>query len=111
LINSRYSLFGTLTVYKLSISIVTNNKEKNKMKINLIEHGGKHYVFHNTRNENQQMFIDRTWFIVKNLASIPDYDYLENLSYIWVNNKYHNVMYPNEVMEVLSKCQSIYTTV
>lgn len=81
------------------------------MKINLIEYEGKHYIFYNTRNEKKQMFIDRTWFIVKNIHKEMTYEYLENLSYVWINHKYLGVLYPDELMTKIESCGNIYTKV
>lgn len=82
------------------------------MKINLIEDNGKHYIFHNLRNEKDMMFINRTWFIVKNIDKYKDnYKYLENLSFIWINNKYYDLIYDSKIMKELDMCNSIYETI
>jgi hypothetical protein len=63
--------------------------------MNIINYKGKMYVFKNTKEENRQIFIDRTWYIVKNIDKYEDYKYLEKLSYIWVSKKYYDVVYLN----------------
>jgi hypothetical protein len=81
------------------------------MKINLIEYDGKHYLFNNERNEKYQMFIDRTWFIVKNIHKYNDFKYLENLSFIWINNKYNGLIYNDTVMNEINQCENIYSQI
>jgi hypothetical protein len=81
------------------------------MKINLIEYGGKHYVFYNTLNEKEHVFIDRTWFIVKNIKKISDYKYLESLSHLWVNIKFLQTVYDANIMDILNSCESVYETI
>jgi hypothetical protein len=82
------------------------------MKINLIEFDGKHYMFNNDKNEKHQMFIDRTWFIVKNSHKYTtDLKYLENLSYIWVNHKFYGLIYQSDIMDEINKCESIYSQI
>ena len=74
--------------------------------MNLIEYEGFQYIFYNTLNEKKNMFIDRTWFMVKNINNF-DYVYLEKLSFIWVNMKYLGVTYDANIPD-LNQCNSIY---
>jgi hypothetical protein len=75
------------------------------MKMNLIEYEGFQYIFYNTLNEKKNMFIDRTWFMVKNINKF-DYVYLEKLSFIWINMKYLGATYDAHIPD-LDQC-SIY---
>jgi hypothetical protein len=61
--------------------------------MNIINYKGKMYIFKNIQNENNKMFIDRTWYIVKNINKYDDYEYLVKKSYIWICEKYYNVEY------------------
>lgn len=60
--------------------------------MHIITYNGKVYVFHNIQNEKEDMFIARCWYIVKNIKKY-DYKYLENLSFIWVNQKFLGTEY------------------
>ena len=60
--------------------------------MNIINYKGKMYIFKNTMEENRKMFIDRTWYIIKNIDNY-DYDYLEKISHIWIYQKYYNAVY------------------
>lgn len=73
--------------------------------MNLIEYEGFQYIFYNTLNEKKNMFIDRTWFMVKNINKF-DYVYLEKLSFIWINMKYLGCTYDS--VPDLNQCNSIY---
>lgn len=67
--------------------------------MNVIEYCGNHYVFENTRDEPHDVFVRRTWFIVKNMAQYKhDPKYLENLSYIWSNVQELGVKYDQSIM-------------
>jgi hypothetical protein len=61
--------------------------------MNIINYKGIVHIFYNKTDENEKMFIDRTWYIVKNLDKYEDLSYLEKLSHIWVSQKYYNVSY------------------
>jgi hypothetical protein len=67
-----------------------------------IIHNGVLFVFHNTRQENEDMFIARCWFIAKNMHKHKqDYTHLENLSFLWVNHHCLGVEYDKEIMDQL----------
>lgn len=65
--------------------------------MNIINYKGTTYVFENTGGEDPKMFVDRTWFIVKNIHKYEDMSYLESLSHLWLAKKYYNVEYPDEI--------------
>lgn len=75
--------------------------------MHLIEYNGKFYVFENALNESENMFIDRCWFIVKNIDRF-DYEYLEKLSYLWVTSKHLKCEYSKEIMDILGTCNNVY---
>lgn len=73
--------------------------------MHIITYNGKMYIFKNTMNEEESMFIERCWFIVKNMHRYSDdYAYLKNLSHIWVNHKHLQVLYDKTVMDELMAC-------
>ncbi len=69
--------------------------------MNIINYKGTTYVFKNTLGEEPKMFIDRTWYIVKNKDKHAD-DYLEKLSHIWASKKYYSVEYSKDIELALS---------
>ena len=66
----------------------------------LITHQGKMYIFKKNDEEHDEMFIDRCWFIVRNIKK-RDLKQLTCLSHIWVNHKYLNVTYTPEIMDLI----------
>jgi hypothetical protein len=73
----------------------------------IINHKGKIYVFpKNTDTDCDKMYTDRLWFIVKN-SDKGSLDYITNMSYIWMNNKYYNLEYEPHIMSALSELNSI----
>jgi hypothetical protein len=73
--------------------------------MHIIEYQEKLYKFENLVNELEDHFINRCWFIVKNIHNFKNnYIYLEKLSYIWVNIKYLNVSYESNILEEVNKC-------
>ena len=75
--------------------------------MHIITYNGAMYIFKNTTNEQEPMFIERCWFIVKNMHRYSnDYAYLKNLSNIWVNHKHLQVVYDKAVMDELIECES-----
>lgn len=72
--------------------------------MHIIINQGQIYKFENIINEINDIFIDRCWFIVKNIHKYKNnYEYLEKLSHIWVNIKYLNVCYDNSIMNEISQ--------
>ena len=77
--------------------------------MNIVQYNGKHYIFYNTCNESEEMFQQRTWLIVKNIYKYNNaLEYLENLSFAWVNNKFLGVTYDEKIMKEISGLLSIY---
>ena len=67
------------------------------------------HTFENVLNEPDNMFIDRCWFIVKNIGSFDKiYELLEKLSYLWVNTKHLKCEYSKSVMDQLENCKGVY---
>ncbi len=70
---------------------------------NIVRKGDLVYIFENDRSEEQIHFIDRTNNVVRNMPSIKENNttFMEMFkkyileSYLWVNEKYLNVKYPN----------------
>lgn len=66
---------------------------------------GQLYKFENIIDEFDDIFIDRCWFIIKNIHNYKNnYEYLEKISYIWINIKYLNVAYDTSIMKEIEKC-------
>lgn len=71
--------------------------------MHIISYNGKLYNFNNVDDENNELFIKRCWFKVKNMHKTKDYAYLEKISLLWINYKCLNVLYHNNIMtELLS---------
>lgn len=70
--------------------------------MNVICYDGLIHTFHNTLSEDSKMFIDRTWYIVKNLNKYKDIDYLVNLSFLWINKKYYNIEYVEDIEKLIT---------
>lgn len=65
------------------------------------------FIFKDKTNEVDDAYIERCWFIVKNMHKYPDnYAYLKNLSLIWASHKYLNVTYDQHIMEELGSCEN-----
>jgi hypothetical protein len=63
------------------------------------------YKFENITNELEDRFIERCWFIVKNIINYKhNYEYLEKLSHIWINIKYLSVSYDDDILNEIKKC-------
>lgn len=64
---------------------------------------GKMYIFRKKNNEdsNTKMHTERLWFIVKHLHK-GSYEYINNISYIWMNHKFFELEYAPEVMSELN---------
>lgn len=69
--------------------------------MHIISYNGKLYNFNNVDDENNELFIKRCWFKVKNMYKTNDYAYLEKISLIWINYRYLNVSYPTNIMNEL----------
>ena len=74
---------------------------------NIIEYRGRIHVFSNIREEPQNMFMKRTWFIVKNIEQ----EDIVNLSHCWINKEFKGVLYDDNIMKQLALCNSIYETI
>lgn len=74
-------------------------------KMHVIHYNGNIFVFHNKNDELTHMFIDRSWFIAKNYKNFTNqFDYLQNLSEIYINTRYLKVTYDQNIMDELTKC-------
>lgn len=77
------------------------------MNQHLITHQGKIYIFQKNNDEREEMFIDRCWFIVKNIDNyINNTSYLYHLSLLWANHKYLKVTYNEEIMKALESVRT-----
>lgn len=65
---------------------------------------GSFYVFKNIDEENNKMFIERCYFIVKNIGV----ENIMELSRLWISVKYLGVEYEKEIMNILSTMKNIY---
>ncbi len=73
--------------------------------MHIITYQGELYKFENVNNELNDRFIERCWFIVKNIINYKDnYEYLEKLSYICINIKYLSVSYDDDILNEIKKC-------
>ncbi len=53
----------------------------------------------------EERFISRCWFYVKNMNNYKNnLEYLENLSYIWINVKFLNATYNDSIMNEIYNC-------
>ncbi len=69
--------------------------------MNIIQYKGKIYLFPKTNEvEPTKINNDRLWFIVRNLDK-GSFEYINNLSYIWMNNKYYNLEYDHHILGCL----------
>lgn len=67
-----------------------------------IHYKGKMYIFPNKNNSNNaKMNNERQWFIVKHLHK-GTYEYINNISYIWMNHKFFELEYAPEIMSALN---------
>lgn len=70
--------------------------------MHIITRNGKMYVFEKKDElERDDMFLERTRFIVNNVYKGLDFDYLEKMSYIYVNVKILGVTYSSNLMNEL----------
>lgn len=70
--------------------------------MHIITRNGKMYVFEKKDDlERDDMFLERTRFIVNNVHKGLDFGYLEKMSYIYVNVKVLGVAYSSNVMNEL----------
>jgi len=71
--------------------------------MHIIIYQGSLYKFNNLYNELENIFIDRCWFIVKNIQNNENFEYIEKISHIWANIKYLNVDYDNNIIDEINK--------
>jgi hypothetical protein len=59
------------------------------------------FIFRKTAsNDTDDMFIERCWFIVKNVDKYEGrFEFLEKLSHLHVSNKFLGVGYDDEIMK------------
>ena len=79
--------------------------KRNIMK-HIITFNGKTYVFVKDEHEEAyRHFINRAWWIVKNIDKRPDVDKktLYHLSFIWSNMHHLGVVYDNSIMTQFEK--------
>jgi hypothetical protein len=74
----------------------------------IITYNGMIHVFNEYECDSifpEERFLSRCWFYVKNMHNYKNnLDYLENLSYIWINIKYLNASYDDYIMNEISNC-------
>ena len=77
--------------------------------MNVVVYKGKLFAFQNTLDEPKTIFIERNWFIAKNYEKfVNDMATLERLSHIYVNHKFLESNYDDDVMSMLKNCNKIY---
>lgn len=69
--------------------------------MHVIKYKSSIYYFKNDLSEDNDKFIERCWFIVKNINNNNSYEYIKNLSHIWINHKYLNTIYDDSIMKEL----------
>ena len=71
--------------------------------MNIIKYKGKVYVFASVTDELPNIYNERLWFIVKNKNKYEktELSQLIELSHIWVNYKYYNLEYDQNIMKKL----------
>jgi hypothetical protein len=70
----------------------------------IITYNGKTYVFVKDEiDEIHQHFLNRVWWIVKNIDKYPDVDKhtLYNMSFVWSNVVHMGVVYNEKIMQQL----------
>jgi len=68
--------------------------------MNIIKYKGKVHVFPSVTDELPKIYNERLWFIVKNQDKLPSSELID-LSHIWVNYKYYNLEYDQNIMKKL----------
>jgi len=68
--------------------------------MNIIKYKGKVHVFSSVNDELPNIYNERLWFIVKNQDKLPSAELID-LSHIWVNYKYYNLEYDQNIMKKL----------
>lgn len=61
---------------------------------------GKLIILEKDENENIDIFIERGYFIIRNINK-TNFNNLIKFSYIYVNNKYYNCIYNKTLLEKL----------
>ena len=71
--------------------------------MNIIKYKGKVHVFSSVTDELPNIYNERLWFIVKNKDKYEktELSQLIELSHIWVNYKYYNLEYDQNIMKKL----------
>ncbi len=72
----------------------------------LIEFKGYFHYFKKPSNMTDKMFLERSWFIVKNntIANI------ENFANVWISYKYYNALYDEKIMaQIKALEQNMYS--
>lgn len=71
--------------------------------MNIIKYKGKVHVFSSVTDELPYIYNERLWFIVKNKDKYEktELSQLIELSHIWVNYKYYNLEYDQNIMKKL----------
>lgn len=71
--------------------------------MNIIKYKGKIHVFPSVTDELPKIYNERLWFIIKNKDKYEktEFSQLIQLSHIWVNYKYYNLEYDQNIMKKL----------
>lgn len=71
--------------------------------MNIIKYKGKVHVFSSVTDELPKIYNERLWFIIKNQDKYEktELSQLIELSHIWVNYKYYNLEYDQNIMKKL----------
>jgi hypothetical protein len=68
----------------------------------IIEYKGRLYPFTKNPNYTENMFLDRSWFIVKNIEQ----EMIESFADLWISVKYYKTEYSKEIMEKINSLES-----
>lgn len=80
-------------------------------KVLVIPFKGQSYVFHKTYAlETDEMFLQRCWWVVKNITDTVSITDLLNLSHMWAAVKFLGVAYDDDIMTKISQCTDTFTT-
>lgn len=66
-----------------------------------IEYKGKLYLFNTIPNLTETMFLDRCWYIVKNMNE----PHIEEYADLWISKKYTRCHYEEAIMEKLNELE------
>lgn len=69
----------------------------------IFDKNGSSYKIYRDPHEPDNLFFERGWYIVNKIKNNDNFDEVVNLSRLWINVKYRNCVYANELMEKIKK--------